>query len=303
MAMERQPGFLVYLCGVGTSAIALYGVRVAADHGENIMGWYANGILPVGAMLVGLVSGLGFALGSRFLNVRLTRTYVMGMLTTGLIDYGVATWLTYQNLIETHHVKDGAYSFLQYIQDVCEKMSFKSSGSSTPGSPLGALGYLFKLLEVAGFAGGTMMPAAVLFKMPYCGQCQRYLVSHRTGFVNSGVERKAALSSKQTRAARKTALEQAVQEVIAASHALAARMRGQPLAETVAVVEEAHRAANKGAAAWVAIKLSKCPSRDAHHVAFTMHSTTLDKKKAITAVLVLDKTAAPPAVEAAATAA
>jgi hypothetical protein len=128
--------------------------------------------------------------------------------------------------------------------------------------------------------------------MPYCRVCQRYLLSHRTGFVNSTATRASALSSKQPRSARKAAIQDAVNEVASGVRTLADRMRGQPLAETVGVLDEAARAANKSAAAWVAIKLSKCPTCDGHHVAFTMHSTTLDKKQAVTALLVLDKTAA-----------
>jgi hypothetical protein len=293
MAIEKQPGFLVYLCGVGTSAMALYGVHAIADQGENIMGWYVNGILPAGAILVGVVSGLGFALGSRYLNVRLTGSYVLGMLTTGLVDYVAAQWLEYQNLLEAHHAREGAYSFLQYVKDSCEQMSFRSSGSSTPGSPLGAFGYVFKALEMAGFAFGTMLPAAVLFKMPYCRQCQRYLIAHGTGFVNSTATKSAAVSSKQTRAAREAAIQEAVGEVAAGAQALAARMRDAPLADTVSVLGEAERKANKSAAAWVGIHLKKCPNCDSHHVAFTLYSTTLDKKQAITALFLLDKTAAP----------
>ena len=83
----RQPGLIVYLCGLGTSALALWLVQIANDNGENIMGWYANGIIPAGALLVGIASGLGYAIGSRVLNVKLSKAFVFGMITTAIIDY------------------------------------------------------------------------------------------------------------------------------------------------------------------------------------------------------------------------
>ncbi|MDB6004682.1 MAG: hypothetical protein JWR15_1669, partial [Prosthecobacter sp.] len=91
----RQPGLLVYLCGLGTSALALWLVQLANDHGENIMGWYANGIIPAGALIVGMASGLGYAIGSRVLNVKLSKAFVAGMITTAVVDYFAAQYLTY----------------------------------------------------------------------------------------------------------------------------------------------------------------------------------------------------------------
>jgi DNA-directed RNA polymerase subunit M/transcription elongation factor TFIIS len=287
-ASERQPGFLVYLSGVGTSALALYGVRVLNNHGEYIMGWYANGIIPAGALLVGMVSGLGFAVASRVLHVRLTRSYVLGMIATGILDYVAATYLTYQTLLEEHHVTEAAYSFFQYAQDIAEKMSFSH------GSPLGKFGYLYKLLEIAGFSLGTMMPAAVLFKMPFCVACQKYLVTHKKGFLSSAATRDAAVSTKQTRAAREAAIRDANNEMARSAVQLATRMRGAPLADVVAALEEDTEAAkNKAAAATVLVHLKKCPRCEAHHVSFQLESVNLDKKRTVTVLPAVDATGAP----------
>ena len=51
----RQPGLIVYCCGLATSALVLWLVNLMNDHGVNIMGWYLNGIIPGGALLVGMV--------------------------------------------------------------------------------------------------------------------------------------------------------------------------------------------------------------------------------------------------------
>lgn len=57
---------LVIVCGVATSAAALLGVfllKVLAN--ENIMGLYANYVLPAGALLVGLLASSGYALAKQ----------------------------------------------------------------------------------------------------------------------------------------------------------------------------------------------------------------------------------------------
>ena len=48
----RQPGLIVYGCGLVTSVLALAAVELLNKSGANVMGWYINGILPAGALLV-----------------------------------------------------------------------------------------------------------------------------------------------------------------------------------------------------------------------------------------------------------
>src|SRR5438105_15575156 len=56
----------VLLCGLATTALTLLGVyalnRVAPDF--NIMGWYANKILPMGSMLVGIAASSGYGIAA-----------------------------------------------------------------------------------------------------------------------------------------------------------------------------------------------------------------------------------------------
>ena len=96
----RQPGFVVYLCGLGTSILALGAVELLNNSGTNIMGLYANGVIPAGALIVGIGSGLGYAIASRVLQVKLLTPFIVAMVFTALVDYGAAQYLTYQNLLE-----------------------------------------------------------------------------------------------------------------------------------------------------------------------------------------------------------
>lgn len=284
----RQPGLIVYLCGLGTSALVLWGVDLLNGQGTNIMGWYVNGIIPGGALVVGIVSGLGYAIGSRLLNVKISRAFVLGMITTALLDYVAAQWVTWSNLIEKHHATAESYPFLQYIRDICEGMSFTSRNSDKPGSPLGAFGYLFKLLEMAGYACGAMLPSAILRGMPYCHGCQYYLKRHQTTVINATSS--WAQIKKLAKKERLEALTAAVQDVAVKTQQALATVEDTPFEETATRLATLDKSATKDAPASVAFTLKKCPHCDAHHIAATLTNKTVDKKVATKVLANLDKT-------------
>ena len=274
----RQPGLLVYFCGIATSVLALWGVDKMNESGENIMGWYANGIIPVGALIVGVVSGLGYALGSRFLNVKLSKTFVTGMIVTGLLDYVAAQYLTYTHILEKHHLLAGQFTFLDYIRDISENMAFKSSGSNSAGSALGAWGYLYKVLEMGGYALGCMVPSSTVFGMPYCRSCQSYLKAHKTGYMNSPEQ--WAEVKKLPKKERLAALQLTVQTLAQRVQEMVDKIIHSPFPETVAVVESLDAKFNKASAAYVSLVLKKYPQCDAHHIRLTLVNKTVDKKDA-----------------------
>src|SRR5678815_2792706 len=80
---SRTPYFFVLQCGIVTSVLALAGVywlgRNTTDF--HIMGWYANYVIPAGALIVGLVAGSGYGIASWFSGVRISR----GLLWTVLL--------------------------------------------------------------------------------------------------------------------------------------------------------------------------------------------------------------------------
>ena len=293
----RQPGLIVYLCGLGTSALALWLVQIANDNGENIMGWYANGIIPAGALIVGIASGLGYAVGSRILNVKLSKAFVFGMITTAIIDYFAAQYLTYLSLVERLHIPPERYGFIDYLREISEGMSFKSRNSGEPGSPLGGWGYLYKLLEIGGYSVGAMLPSMMVFGMPYCKNCQHYLKKHRSGHLHSPEQWSVVkkLKSKE----RLPALQAAIQALTARANQFTAPIAAAPLAETEAAVALLDQTIQKDAAARITYTLKKCPRCDAHHLQLDLTNFTVDKKVANTTVAKIDKTELPvPAVTA-----
>ena len=283
----RRPGFLVYLCGLGTSALVLWLVDLLNARDVNIMGWYANGIIPAGALLVGMGSGVGYALGARFLNVKLSRPFLLGMITTGLLDYVAAQGVTYANLIESHHISADRYSFFAYLQDICENMRFTRSGSGEAGAPLGWIGYIYKALEMAGFSFGTMVPCAILYGMPYCHGCQAYLKNHAAGRIHSPV---LTMDVKRLpRRERPAAVQQASDEVVARANALLAAWKLLPLEQTVAELAQVTEAPVKKSTAWIHFQIRKCPHCDSHHLATALNFVAANGKPGTTNLPAVDK--------------
>src|SRR4051794_29638568 len=106
----RQPGLIVYLCGIGTSILTILAVQRANRNGVDVMGWFINAILPVGAILVGIASGLGFAVGSRLLNVKLGSGFLAVMFATGIVVYFCLQYLTYTSLLAAAEVPADRYT-------------------------------------------------------------------------------------------------------------------------------------------------------------------------------------------------
>src|SRR5581483_8432529 len=54
---SRNRSLVVLAAGLASTVVALVGVMLISHYGdENVMGWYANYVIPAGAVLVGLVA-------------------------------------------------------------------------------------------------------------------------------------------------------------------------------------------------------------------------------------------------------
>lgn len=285
----RQPGLIVYLCGLGTSALALWLVNYLNESQDfNIMGWYINAIIPGGALLVGIASGVGYAVASRLLQVKLSKAFVFGMITTALIDYVAAQYLTYTHVLERLNIPPERYGFTDYIREICEGMSFRDRNSGEAGGALGMWGYLFKLLEMGGYALGAMVPSLTVFGMPYCKKCQQYLKAHRTAHIHSPDQ--WPVVKKLAKKERLAALQTAIQALTDRANEITAPIASAPLADTEAAVAALDSTVQKDAAARITFTLKKCPQCDAHHLKLTLSHFTVDKKAAFSDIARIDKT-------------
>ena len=71
----RRGGGIVVLAGVATTMLALLGVWWLDNHTESVhvMGWYADYVIPAGALLIGLVAGSGYGIASYLTGFRIRR--------------------------------------------------------------------------------------------------------------------------------------------------------------------------------------------------------------------------------------
>jgi hypothetical protein len=285
----RQPGLIVYFSGVGTSGLMLWLVHYLNESLQfNVMGWYINGILPAGAMAVGVASGTGYAIASRLLHAKISRAFLVGMIFTAMLDYSAAQYLTYTNFIEKLHVPADVYTFVDYIRDTCEKMAFNDRHTGKAGEPLGAFGYVFKLLELAGYAAGAIYPTFMVFGMPYCKNCQQYLKLHRTGYINS--PESWADVKKLSRGARSSKLQSLISALAAQANQVVGPVLKAPFTETEAAIAALDPGVRKGTAGRIAIELRKCSSCDAHHLRLRIHTFSANKKAAAKVLSQFDKT-------------
>lgn len=285
----RQPGFIVYLCGLGTSVLALWLVHYLHESQQfNIMGWYLNAIIPAGSILVGIASGLGYAIASRALQVKLSKAFILGMITTAVIDYFAAQYLTYTHLLEQANISPERYSFTDYIREMCEGMAFKGRNSDEVGSPLGIWGYLFKILELGGYVLGAIVPSLTVFGMPYCKSCQQYLKNHRTAHIHSPALWSTVKKLKNNE--RLAALQEAIQTLAERANEIAGSIATVPLAETESAIAVLDQAIQKDAAARITFTLKKCPQCEAHHLKLTLTNFTVDKNAAFSNFATIDKT-------------
>src|ERR1700761_7758078 len=96
---EERSQLPVIFSGVATSALALLGVYLldvrASDF--HIMGWYADYVLPVGALIVGVVASSGYGLASWFTGVKITRSLLLIVLCLQLGCYTAAQYIEFAN--------------------------------------------------------------------------------------------------------------------------------------------------------------------------------------------------------------
>jgi len=181
---------LVIVCGVATSAAALLGVyllKVLAN--ENIMGLYANYVLPAGALLVGLLASSGYALAAWFSGRRISGRLLLTILCLQILAYFAAQYVEFRThgLIQSM-TGSGPMGFLEYFDLTTRAFAWKKTSGLGAGEPLGSFGYLVRFGEILGFSLGTLALPAVLGRVPYCELCERYKKTRKLAVLPAETE-------------------------------------------------------------------------------------------------------------------
>jgi len=172
---DTKSSLVVIVSGLGTTGLALLGVYLLNQRSDdfNIMGWYANYILPVGALIVGVVASSGYGIASWFSGVKITKSLLWTVLGLQTLAYFAAQYIEFKSMQLIY--EDGTLvGFWTYFDFAARSFAWQQNDGS-PGEPLGLWGYALRGLELAGFLGGSLIVPAVMSKRPYCPDCQRYM--------------------------------------------------------------------------------------------------------------------------------
>lgn len=236
-----NPAPQVLVAGLVTTVLALAGVwalSVYAD--ENVMGWYANFVIPVGAVLVGAVASIGFGLGSWLTGARISGRLLAAVALSLVAGYWAAKWVEFRVAFPNGATFDDGTpaGFLDWYDLVTRSFAWKDRGGKV-GAPLGAWGYLLRAGEILGFAAGGLITPFALRRVPYCTSCAMYMRQPVVAVVPAGVKPRR-VSKKD--AAGQAAYEAETREAFARGEAavaklLAAAQAGNPAAFAAAVAE------------------------------------------------------------------
>jgi len=189
---------LVVVGGLVTTALALTGVWLASQYDQNVMGWYANYVLPVGAILVGLVASSGYGAASYVSGTKVTGWLLALVLVLLALSYFTAKWVEFRLVFPDGVLDDGTpAAFWSYFDASTRSIYWVARNAhDTDGAPLGAWGYALRGLELAGFVGGGAFIPFALRRLPYCAGCQAYKKTKRIAFFPAGVAVKSISKKK-----------------------------------------------------------------------------------------------------------
>ncbi len=243
---------LVTAAGAGTTLLALAGVFAAARHGENIMGWYANYVIPAGALLVGLVAASGYGIAAWMTGLKMTRRLMWSVVAELALSYFLAQYEQYL-LIDPDGLGVG---FWAWFDEVTRSFAWTQSNGSA-GQSLGALGYGLRALEIAGFVvGGVLVPLGLKSK-PYCDPCRTYMRTRLVALLPASKPSK--VFSKVPVEEQQRLLDAALQGVQVLFKAASARDRAQVEREIAALGPLSAKRAASSLPARVAVNLVRCP--------------------------------------------
>jgi hypothetical protein len=227
---RKRPGMLVIGAGLVTSALSLAVVYVlsAGGDGIEIMGFYAEYVLPIGAFGVGLAAGSGYGVASWVTGVKISKGLLFAVVAMQIAVYFCAQYVEYLNVAPKY--EDGTpVGFLRYYDFLARSFAWKQDDGSL-GEPLGLWGYAFRGLELVGFVLGGLIAPAILFAKPYCQKCQVYMRTRALCLVPMGV---APRKIKKKNVEGQAAFEAEMAEAAAEGEAVLERLREYAEADQV----------------------------------------------------------------------
>ncbi len=260
---SRRPAFLVILGGLATTALTLSGVYLLNAHSEDfqVMGFYVNYIIPAGAILVGFAASSGYGVGSWLAGIKVSGSLLLSIMALQVGAYFAGQYIEFRSLGLFY--EDGtAVGFASWFHWSAVSFGWVQDDGS-PGAPLGMWGYGLRALEIAGFAGGSLLGPAALRSKAYCEACSRYMKVRREALIPASVPaRKIKKKDVEAQLSHDREQQAALEEAMAAAQSLGEMASSGDSAGFRALLTE--RAGDPKAAArlparlW--LQLSSCPA-------------------------------------------
>jgi len=284
---RRKPSLSILIAGISSSAVCLGLVYLLNKTGFELMQFYLWYIVPVGAIVVGLACGSGYAIGSKLANVRVSKVFLLVVFVLALGTYVGAQYLTYVQLLKEYNVSRADVSFVRYFQILSENMTYKEIEADAKAIELGKWGYGLQALVAVGFAFGAMIPVLIVRQFSYCPACQMYMTSAGSFYAASTAQ--VAELKKKKKKERGTIITEAIGEVSQLKDKVVEYLAAAPLNETIAALGQMARTAPGKAIAYIQCDLHRCPRCDAHDIKVTLNNQTADGKRATNVVAKLPK--------------
>ncbi len=162
--MMFSASLIVLLAGFITS---MFVVGISYILPGNPLYFMINGIIPVGALVVGALAGLGFWFASTKTNLRPSKS---------LIGFGLATaataWFLGYSLIYYRSGASSSLDFISFLQAYMTTSTYRMLGHDA--FKLGKFGYGLAALELTGFLAPIYFYLSFLRQKPFCQNCEKF---------------------------------------------------------------------------------------------------------------------------------
>jgi hypothetical protein len=187
----RSPSRVIHVVAAGliTTVLALVGVWSLETYARwNVMGLHANYVIPIGAIVVGVVASSGYGIASYVTGLKIRKGLLWTILLLQVCAYFAAQYVTFASMGPLVSRSTGKQlTFPEYFHFNATHFAWKKEHGEGYGEALGNAGYFFIGLEVLGFALGSLIVPGVLMKRPYCELCQAYMKHKRLATMPASV--------------------------------------------------------------------------------------------------------------------
>ncbi len=172
------------LGGLVTTAAAMAGVYWAeAWLGEPVMSAYVYHLIPIGAIVIGLVAASGYLLTGHRMGLKVGHMSVWVFVALQVVAYFLAHYIEFRRHGWVYRGTGERVGFWSYFDMEARSYVWRDRGEELP---MGANGYLLRALEIAAFAAGAGFMGLTLTAGSHCGACGRYRKTKKLAAIPAG---------------------------------------------------------------------------------------------------------------------